>query len=78
VTRHPRCIALDGGWRCPRKAAKRSGDIYVCGQHSRMWLMLLIEDWCALPTRRMLAYSKWETYAEGKRLIERLHGKRAA
>jgi hypothetical protein len=72
----PRCIAIPRR-RCPRPAAASSGDIYVCSRHSTMWTMLLIEDRYSPQTRRMLAFARWETVAEGQRLIDRLHARAA-
>jgi hypothetical protein len=76
--RRARCIAISDGHRCKRPAGKRSGDLFLCGAHSTMWLMLLIEDGCQTATRTMLAFARWETYAEGRRLIDRLYRRRAA
>lgn len=75
--RAARCIAISYV-RCTRKAGKRSGDFYLCAAHSTMWTMLLLDDRCAPQTRRMLAFARWNTYAEGKRLIDRMHRKKAA
>lgn len=75
----PRCIAIrDTVRRCPRPAAVASGDIYTCREHSRLITMAIIADWLAAPTRRMLAFAKWETVVEGRRLINELHRRRAA
>lgn len=80
MTRAPRCIAIDHGSlrRCPRHACHGAGDLFLCRQHSTMWLMLLIDDGCSLPTRKMLAYTAWETAREGRRLIERMYARRVA
>lgn len=69
-SRTPRCIATStDARRCPRKAGKRSGDIYVCSQHARLLTMALIDDRLPPQTRRMLALTPWETAREGQRLI---------
>ena len=47
-----RCIAIPDG-RCPRKAAKRNGDLFVCTRHGRI-RMAIIDDWLSPQTRRML------------------------
>jgi hypothetical protein len=72
-----RCIAFVEGRRCPRVAAKRNGDLYVCGRHGLI-TMAIIDDWLAPATRRMLVRSSWETRAEGQRLINRMYGREAA
>ncbi len=72
------CIAIDHERRCERPAGKRSGDIFVCARHSTMWLMLLLDDGCAPHTRRMLAFAKWETLAEGQRLIQQMRRRKWA
>ena len=74
--RTPRCIAISDR-RCPRKAGKRSGNVYVCSQHAGLITMAIIDDRLSRWTRRMLAYRAWETAAEGQRLIDRLY-RRAA
>ena len=74
--RAPRCIAIPNG-RCPRPAAKRSGDLFVCTRHGLI-TMALIDDMLSPSTRRLLAFARWATVREGQRLIDRLHGTRAA
>jgi hypothetical protein len=73
----PRCIAIDHA-RCPRRACRRAGDIFVCSHHARLITMALIDDRLAPQTRRMLAYARWNFVAEGRRLIDRLRHRRAA
>jgi hypothetical protein len=73
----PRCIAIPDR-RCPRKASKRSGDLYLCTQHCRRITMLLIDDQYSSQTRRMLAFARWDTVVEGQALIDRLHRRKAA
>ena len=73
----PRCIAIPDR-RCPRKAVKRSGDIYVCNQHARLITMALIDDAYSPQTRRMLAWARWATVAEGQALIDRMRRRKAA
>ena len=76
--RTPRCIAIEYGVRCCRKAGRRSGDIFTCSRHSGLIAMAILDD-CLLPhTRRMLAFSRWDTVAQGRRLIDRLHRSKAA
>jgi hypothetical protein len=75
--RPPRCIAINHT-RCPRRASKGSGDLFLCARHSTIWLMLLIEDGCSLSTRRMLAFAKWENAKEGRALINKMFGREAA
>ena len=74
----PRCIAISYGVRCCRKAGRRSGDIFVCSQHAGLITMAILDDWLKPQTRRMLAFSRWDTAAEGRLLIERLHRRAAA
>ncbi len=77
--RTARCIAMSAdARRCPHKAGKRSGDIYVCSQHARLITMALIDDMLAPATRRMLAFTQWETAREGQALIDRMHRSEAA
>lgn len=75
-SRSPRCIAIPDG-RCPRHAAKRNGDLFVCTRHGLI-TMALIDDGLSPQTRRMLAFSRWETAAEGQRLVDKLYQRRAA
>ena len=78
MRRIPRCIAtLTGETRCPRPAAKRNSDLFVCTRHGII-TMAIIDDWLATATRRMLAFSRWETARERQRLIDRLRSRRAA
>ena len=72
----PRCIAIPHT-RCPRRAAKRNGDLFVCTHHGLI-TMAIIDDWLAPATRRMLALAQWETAAEGQRLIDRMRRREAA
>jgi len=66
--RTPRCIAISGT-RCRRPAAlKRNGDLFICTKHT-FWTMVLIDDMLAPATRRMLAFARWETVAEGQAWI---------
>lgn len=75
----PRCITMSAdARRCPRRAGKRGGDIFVCGQHARLITMALLDDMLAPPTRRMLAFAHWETAREGQALIDRMYRKVAA
>jgi hypothetical protein len=73
-----RCIVIVRGQRCPRRPVKRTGDLFVCAQHSGPITMLLIDDALAPATRRMLACSRWETFAEGQRLINVMYRRTAA
>lgn len=75
--RMPRCIAFVDGWRCRHRAVKSNGDVFICTRHS-MWTALLIEDGSGAATRRMLAFSRWETKREGQMLIDRMHRRVAA
>jgi hypothetical protein len=75
--RRPRCILLTGHRRCHRRAATGMGDLYTCSGHGRITL-LVMEDSTSPQTRRLLAYSRWETAAEGRRLINRKLGRRVA
>lgn len=68
-----RCIATSAHARCPNKAGKRSGDIYVCSRHSGLMTMALIDDMLAPATRRMLAWANWNTADEGQLLIDRMY-----
>lgn len=43
-----------------------------------MWTMLLIDDQYSPQTRRMLAFARWDTVAEGQRLIDRMYARRVA
>jgi hypothetical protein len=43
-----------------------------------MWTLLLLDDCLSPPARKMLAFAKWETVAQGKRLIDHMHRKKAA
>jgi hypothetical protein len=76
VRRRPRCIATSNA-RCPRQAAKCNGDLYVCTRHGLITIAI-IDDWLSLATRQMLAFARWETVAEGQRLIDRMHGRKVA
>ena len=74
----PRCIALVGGQRCPHVAALMPcGDLYCCTRHDSIHLAIL-DDRLAPATRKMLAYSKWISAAEGQRLINKMYRRRAA
>jgi len=72
-----RCICIPDR-RCKHRACKRSGDIFVCKQHCGRITMLLINDQYSPRTRRMLAFSSWDTVAEGQRLIDQMHARRVA
>lgn len=73
----PRCICIPDN-RCTRKASKSSGDLFVCRQHATFWTLLLVGDQYSPRTRRMLAFSRWDTVAEGQQLIDRMHVRRVA
>lgn len=75
--RPPRCILFDGHQRCRRRAARRMEDLYACASHGLLTVAMMAEGLSA-PSRRMLAFARWNTYAEGKRLIDRLHQRKAA
>ncbi len=75
--RTPRCIAIPGtGPRCLRRAAKRSGDCYLCSRHSTLWTLLLVDDRYSPQTRHMLAFARWSTIAEGQALIDGVRSRR--
>jgi hypothetical protein len=78
MTKPPRCIALDHARRCLRPACSGAGDIFVCREHARLMLMVLIDDMLSAPTRAMLARRQWSTAAQGQRLIDKMHARRAA
>lgn len=74
--RHPRCIAIPDR-RCPHRAAKCNGDLFVCTRHGLI-TMLLIDDSLSPQTRLMLTQARWETASEGQLLIDRLYRKGTA
>jgi hypothetical protein len=43
-----------------------------------MWTMLLLDDMLSPQTRRMLAFARWETLDEGRRLIDGMYRREAA
>ena len=75
--RRPHCIAVIDHKRCARYAAKWNGDLFVCTQHGLIE-MALIDDRLSPQTRKMLAFTRWETVREGQARIDRLHGRSAA
>jgi len=73
----PRCIVLVGHARCHRRAASCMEDLYACTRHGRVTLAVM-SDWLSAPSRRMLAFSRWETARAGQALIAHLYREGAA
>ena len=73
----PRCISLRDDTRCPRKAAKRNGDRYLCRKCGTPWAMVMVADQYGIQTRQVLATSDWETRDEGQRIVNRLNRRTA-
>jgi hypothetical protein len=71
-----RCIATPT-WtpRCPHAATKSDGT-YTCADHRL--LRGVLDVWNTSSTRQMLAFSEWETVAEGQALIDRFVNWRVA
>ena len=72
-----RSIAIVGTTRCPYRPAKSTGDLFCCRRHGLIQLAI-IDDWLSPATRRMLAYAKWESRADGQRQIDQMYRRPAA
>ena len=68
----PRCIVIVDHLRCRRPAARRMADLFCCTRHGRITLAVM-SDWLSPTSRSLLAFARWETAAEGQRLLDRLY-----
>ena len=72
----PRCIATldDGARRCVCTTTDTDG--YMC--HTHRIPSAFLNLWNTAETRRMLAFTWWETIGEGQALIDRVFNRRTA